>query len=319
MLTLRQLKLFEAVARLRGFTRAANELGVTQPAVSIQIKHLADEIGLPLFEKAGKQLFLSAAGDELLSASEDILNRLRNLERSLAEMKGEIKGTLDVAVATTANYFMPHLLGAFQRRNPDVSPRLAVGNLQWMIERLSSKRDDIIVMSHVPDLPGLESRPFLEDQLVVVAPPDHPLVGARRIPVSSLAHEPFLMREPGSSSRMAAEDVFRNLGFPFRVGMELGSTEAIKQGTMAGLGLSVLSTFTIVHELADGRVRVLDVNGFPLGRRWNVVAFGDMPLSLPGRMFSAFVMSEEGRGIADALRPIIEPPTAAPLARAATP
>ncbi|MFQ5765167.1 MAG: LysR family transcriptional regulator, partial [Rhodospirillales bacterium] len=112
MLTLRQLKLFEAVARLRGFTRAANELGVTQPAVSIQIKHLADEIGLPLFEKAGKQLFLSAAGDELLSASEDILNRLRNLERSLAEMKGEIKGTLDVAVATTANYFMPQLLGA---------------------------------------------------------------------------------------------------------------------------------------------------------------------------------------------------------------
>lgn len=313
MLTLRQLKLFEAVARLRGFTRAANELGVTQPAVSIQIKLLEEEIGLPLFEKAGKELFLSAAGAELLSASEDVLNRLRNLERGIAEMKGEIKGTLDVAVATTANYFMPQLLGAFCERNPGVQPRLAVGNLQRMIERLTAKRDDIIVMSHVPDLPGLESRPFLDDELVVVAPPDHPLVGERRIPVSRLAHEPFLMREPGSSSRTAAEDVFRNLGFPFRVGMELASTEAIKQAIMAGLGLSVLSTFTVFHELAGGRVRVLDVNGFPLERRWNVVAFRDTPLSLPGRMFSAFILSDEGRRIAEGLRPAMEPP---PLARA---
>lgn len=303
MLTLRQLKLFEAVARLKGFSRAANEMGVTQPAVSIQIKQLEESIGLPLFEKAGKRLFLSPAGDELLRASDDVLGRLRDLELGFAEMKGEIKGALDVAVATTANYFMPQLLGAFQDRNPGVSPRLSVGNMQWMIERLSSKKDDLIVMSHVPDLPGLEVRPFLEDHLVVVAPPDHPLVGQPRIAISRLAHEPFLLREPGSSSRLSAENVFRDLGITVRPRMELGSSEAIKQAIFSGLGLSIMSSFSVFHELAAGRLTVLDVNGFPLKRQWNAVTFQDKRQSLPAKTFSAFITSEEGRRIADAARP----------------
>jgi DNA-binding transcriptional LysR family regulator len=303
MLTLRQLKLFEAVARLRGFSRAANEMGVTQPAVSIQIKQLEESIGLPLFEKAGKQLFLSPAGDELLRASDDILTRLRNMELGFAEMKGEIKGTLDVAVATNANYFMPQLLGAFQSRHPGVLPRLGVGNLQWMIERLSSKKDDLIVMSHVPDLPGLDVRPFLEDHLVVAALPGHPLVGEARIPISRLAHEPFLVREPGSSSRRALEEVFRNLGVRFRVVMELGSGEAIKEGILAGLGLSIVSSFTVSHELANGRLTALDVHGFPLKRRWNAVTFLDKRPTLPARTFAAFIMSEEGRALAERQRP----------------
>jgi DNA-binding transcriptional LysR family regulator len=316
MITFRQLRLFEAVARLRGYTRAANELGVTQPAVSIQVKHLEDEIGLPLFEKAGKRLFLSSAGDELLQASEDILNRLRNLELGIAEMKGEIKGTLDVAVTTTANYFMPHLLGAFQKRHPGVTSRLAVGNLQWMIDRLSSKKDDLVIMSHVPDLPGVESRPFLKDYLVVVAPHDHPLVGEKRIPISRLAHEPFLVRELGSSSRMVLETVFRNIGMPFQVRMELGSSEAIKQGIMANLGLSIMSSFSVFHELAAHRLKVLDVNGFPLEHHWNAVTFRDKQLSLVAKTFSSFIMSEEGRQIADATRPRIEPSIKAPLSPA---
>jgi LysR family transcriptional regulator, low CO2-responsive transcriptional regulator len=316
MLTLRQLKLFEAVARLKGFTRAANEMGVTQPAVSIQIKQLEDSIGLPLFEKAGRRLFLSPAGGELLRASDDILTRLRDLELGFAEMKGEIKGALDVAVATTANYFMPQLLGAFQDRNPGVSPRLSVGNLQWMVERLSSKKDDLIVMSHVPDLPGLEVWPFLEDHLVVVAPPNHPLVSERRIPISRLAHEPFLMREPGSSLRLALENVFRDLGIPVRMRMELGSSEAIKQAIMSGLGLSIMSSYSVRHELTDGRLTVLDVNGLPLKRQWNAVTFQDKRQSLPARTFSAFIMSEEGRRIAVAARPPLE--AISPLARSKT-
>jgi len=306
MVTLRQLKFFEAVARLKGFSRAANEMGVTQPAVSIQIKHLEDSVGLPLFDKAGKRLFLTPAGDELLRASDDILTRLRDLELGFAEMKGEIKGSLDVAAATTANFFMPQLLGAFQNRNPEVSPRLSVGNLQWMIERLSSKKDDLIVMSHVPDLPGLEVRPFLEDHLVVVAPPAHPLVKETRIPISRLAHEPFLLREPGSSSRQAMEEVFRNLGIRFRVGMELGSGEAVKQGVMAGLGLSIVSSFTVANELADGRLAVLDVNGLPVKRRWNAVTFRDKRPSLPARTFAAFILSDEGRAIAERARPKLD-------------
>jgi len=306
MLTLRQLKLFEAVARLRGFSRAANEMGVTQPAVSIQIKQLEDSLGLPLLEKAGKQLFLTPAGDELLRASDDVLTRLRDMELGFAEMKGEIKGSLDVAAATTAGYFMPQLLGTFQSRNPGVAPRLSVGNLQWMIERLSSKKDDLVVMSHVPDLPGLEVRPFLDDHLVVVAPPAHPLVKEARIPISRLAHEPFLLREQGSASRLSLEDVFRDLGIRARVRMELGSGEAIKQAVLSELGLSIMSSYAVAQELADGRLTVLDVNGFPLKRRWNVVSFQDKRQSLPARTFSAFVLSEEGRRIAEAARPRFE-------------
>ncbi len=303
MLTLRQLKLFEAVARLKGFSRAADEMGVTQPAVSIQIKQLEDSIGLPLFEKSGKRLFLSPAGAELLRATEDVMTRLRDLELGFAEMKGEVKGTLDVAAATTANYFMPQLLGAFQDRHPEVAPRFNVGNLQSMIERLSSKKDDLIVMSHVPDLPGLEVRPFLEDHLVVVAPPDHPLVGEARIPISRLVHEPFLLREPGSASRVSLEDAFRDLGMRVRVRMELGSGEAIKQAVRSRLGLSIMSSFNVFHETADGRLSILDVNGFPVKRQWNAVTFQDKRQSLPARTFSAFIMSEEGRRIAEAARP----------------
>ncbi|MBI2584713.1 MAG: LysR family transcriptional regulator [Rhodospirillales bacterium] len=317
MLTLRQLKLFEAVARLKGFSRAANEMGVTQPAVSIQIKHLEDSVGLPLFEKAGKRLFLTPAGDELLRASDAILPRLRDLELGFAEMKGEIKGSLEVAAATTANFFMPQLLGAFQNRNPEVSPRLSVGNLQWMIERLSSKKDDLIVMSHVPDLPGLEVRPFLEDHLVVVAPPGHPLVRETRIPISRLAHEPFLLREPGSASRLSLENVFRDLGIRVRARMELGSSEAIKQAILSELGLSIMSSYNVSHELADGRLTVLDVNGFPLKRQWNAVTFQDKRQSLPARTFSAFIMSEEGRRIADAARPRFESIAPPPRPKAA--
>jgi len=318
MLTLRQLKLFEAVARLKGFSRAANEMGVTQPAVSIQIKQLEDSVGLPMFEKTGKRLFLTPAGDELLRATDDILTRLRDLELGFAEMKGEIKGSLDVALATTASYFMPQLLGAFQNLHPGVSPRLNVGNLQWMIERMTSKKDDLIVMSHVPDLPGIEARPFIDDHLVVVAPPDHPLVRETRIPISRLAHEPFLLREPGSSTRLSLENVFRDLGIRVRVGMEIGSGEAIKEAILANLGLSIMSSFAVAHELADGRLTVLDVNGFPLKRQWNVVTFQDKRQSLPARTFAAFIMSEDGRRIADMARPQLDSIALSSRPRAAT-
>ena len=309
MLTLRKLKLFEAVARLGSYTRAANELGVTQPAVSIQIKHLADELGLPLFDRVGKQLLLSAAGDELLEASQDVLGRLRNMETNLAELKGEVKGTLDVAAVTAATYFAPRLIGAFRQRYPGVSPRLMTGNLQWIIHRLGSRTDDMAIMDYVPDLPQLDARPFLEDRLVAVAPPDHPLAGERSVPLSRLAHEPLLLREPGSTARMTLEGMFRDLGVPIRESMTLGSNEAVKQGVMAGFGLSILSSSEVALEMASGLLTILDVQGFPLERRWYVVHFTDKRLSVPAKTFSAFILSEEGRKtaaeshVADAARP----------------
>ncbi len=300
MLTLRKLKLFEAVARLGSYTRAANELGVSQPAVSIQIKHLADDLGLPLFDRVGKKLLLSAAGDELLEASQDVLGRLRNMELNLAELKGEVKGTLDVAAVTAATYFAPRLIGAFQRRHPGVSPRLLTGNLQWIVNRLGSRMDDMAIMDFVPDLPALDARPFLEDHLVVVAPPGHPLAGERTVPLSRLAHEPLLLREPGSTARMTLEGVFRDLGVPIRESMTLGSREAVKQGVMAGFGLSILSSSEVSLEVASGLLTILDVMGFPLERRWYVVLFTDKRLSLPAKTFSAFILSEEGRNMAAA-------------------
>ncbi len=174
------------------------------------------------------------------------------------------------------------------------------GNLQWIINRLASRMDDMAIMDFVPDLPALDARPFLEDRLVVVAPPGHPLAGERTVPLSRLAHEPLLLREPGSTARMTLEGVFRDLGVPIRESMTLGSREAVKQGVMAGFGLSILSSSEVSLEVASGLLTILDVMGFPLERRWYVVLFTDKRLSLPAKTFSAFILSEEGRKMAAA-------------------
>ena len=291
-LTLQQMRLFEAVARHRSFTRAAEELCLTQPAVSIQIKRLEENAGLPLFEQVGRRIFLTAAGREMHAACRDVLARLSDLAGAIDDLQGRVRGPLHLSAVTTAKYFMPHLLGAFLHKHPEVEPRLIVTNRERVILRLSENQDDLVIMGQVPEQLGVQAHPFLENLLVVVAHPEHPLVGQRAIALERVCRERFLVRESGSGTRGAVDRLFAGRGLQVDPYMELGSSEAIKQAVMAGLGLSVLSLHSLRLELACAHVAVLDVEGFPLRRRWYAVHPRTKRLSLVARTFLGFILQE---------------------------
>jgi DNA-binding transcriptional LysR family regulator len=200
--TFQQLKLFEAVARNASYTRAAEQLNLTQPAVYIQIKRLEEQVGLPLFEMVGKKIFPTVAGKTMYEASCDILSRVAELKDSVESMKGEVKGPLQLSVVTTSKYFMPHLLGTFLTRYPDVEPKLVFTNRAKVLQRLQNNEDDFVVMGQIPDDRHLVTYPFLENILVPVAHPSHPLAKQKKIPLQALISERFLLREMGSGTRL---------------------------------------------------------------------------------------------------------------------
>ena len=291
-LTLQQLKLFEAVSRLGSYTRAAEELNLTQPAVSIQIKRLEEQAGLALLEQVGKKTFLTAAGKAMYQASLDILERVEDLKNTIEDFKGAIKGPLQVSVVTTAKYFMPHLVGMFLQQYPDVEPKLNFTNRARILERLISNEDDFVVMGQIPEDDRLEAYPFLNNILGIVAPVNHPLTGRKNITLKDLTKERFLKREIGSGTRIVFDQMLEERGLHIEPYMELGSSEALKQGVMAGLGLAVLSLHTVQLERDVGKIAVLDVEGFPLTRRWYVVHLKGRKLSLVARTFLDYILEE---------------------------
>ena len=291
-LNLQQLKLFEAVTRNSSYTRAAEELHLTQPAVSIQIKRLEGQAGLPLFELVGKKIFPTVAGDAMYQASRDILDRVNELTISLEEIEGSVKGPLQVSVVTTTKYFMPHLLGIFLQTYPDVEPHFKFTNRARVVDRLMNNEDDFVVMGQTPDDKNLETYPFLNNILAVVAPPGHSLANNKNISLKKLTRERFLEREPGSGTRLVFDKLLADNGLHIDPYMELGSSEAIKQGVMAGLGLAVLSMHAIQLELHAGKLTILDVNDFPLKRRWYAVHLKGKKLSLVARTFLDYILSE---------------------------
>jgi DNA-binding transcriptional LysR family regulator len=292
--TLRQLQILVAVARHGGYTRAAEALHLTQPTVSMQVKKLSEAIGLHLFEQTGKKLQLTAAGRKTLAASQDILNRLELLGGEISSLTGEMKGELRIAVVTTAKYFMPHLLGVFIQRYPEVQPRLFVTNREKVLERLRENQDDLLIMGRVPEELAVEATPFLDNDLVVIAPPGHHLAKKRAIPLKQLLKERFLLREPGSGTRLAMDKLFLDKGLELTPYMELGSIEAIKQAVMAGLGISVMSQHNLRLELDGHKMCMLDVKGFPLRRHWFAVHASDRKLSLVAQTFLDFIRDEGG-------------------------
>ncbi len=306
--SLRQLQIMEAVARLGGYTRAARALHLTQPTVWMQIKKLSDTVDLPLFEQIGKQLHPTAAGRKILAAAQDILERLGQLDDDMTSLRGEVKGELRISVVSTAKYFIPHLLGAFVRRYPDVEPCLVVTNREKMLQRLRSNEDDLLIMGKIPESLEVEATAFLDNDLVVVAPPSHPLTKKQSIPLQSLLEENFLIREPGSGTRMAIDQLFADRGLQIKPYMNLGSSEAIKHAVMGGLGLSVLSLHSLRLELAGDHIAVLDVEGFPLKRRWYAAYPKGKQLPLVARTFLDFLL-EDGRNI---LKNVPEEQTEAP-------
>lgn len=298
-ITPQQLRAFEATARLSSVTGAARELHLTQPTVSVQLRELAATIGEPLFESAGRGIRLTQAGEALQQTAGELGDCWRRFESRLAELNGLVRGSLRIAAVTTAEYFVPDLVGPFAAAHPGVEIELAVENRDRVVARLQRGIDDMAVMMMPPDDLPLERRPFLDNPLVVVAPAGHPLAG-RRLRLASLARERWLMREPGSGTRMAAEQHFAEAGFTPTVAMSLGSNEAIKHAVGAGLGIALLSMVAVRPpvgrapvETADGLV-ILKVAGFPLRRRWSVVWRRDRPLTIAARRFVEHLSEARG-------------------------
>ena len=291
-ITLRQLQVFESVARQLSYSRAANELHLTQPAVSMQIKQLEDNVSLPLFEQLGKRIYLTEAGRELYQYSCSISQQLANMEVALDELKGMERGKLNIAVVTTANYFAPHLLAKFCQRYKAVTVSLNVSNRETVLKQLADNLIDLAIMGQPPENLDIDSESFMENPLVVVAPPNHPLCREQNIPVERLAQEIFLVRESGSGTRSALERFFAEHNIKINKGMETDTTEAIKQAVQAGMGLGIMSQHTAELELETGRLKVLDVQGFPIIRYWHVVNRKNKRLSSVANTFRDFLLKE---------------------------
>lgn len=293
--TLRQLQVFEAIVRLGSFTKAAEELYLTQPTVSMQTRKLAEVLGLNLFEHVGRNVKPTEAGMELYGACQTIFSTLSNLEMKIANLKGLKKGRLRMAVVTTAKYMAPELLGKFSRLYPGIDFSLKVTNRERVFERMHANEDDLYIVGFVPqDEIEVEAFPFAPNPLVVIAPHDHPLVGKKNISLAELSEEPFIMREPGSGVREAAIKVFTGHGLaPPKARMELGSNEAIKHSVVGGLGLAVQSLHTLTLDNLEGTVDILDVEEFPIIREWYIVYPKGKELSLVARTFLDYALESE--------------------------
>ena len=290
-ISLRQLQVFEAVARLLSYTRAAEELYLSQPTVSMQIKKLESDIGLPLTEQTGKKISLTESGHALYQVSTDILGALGRFEMQISDQKGLRTGQLRIAVVTTANYFAPRLLGKFCQLYPGINVSLEVTNRENILDRMANNVDDLYLIGKPPESSELEFQPYLNNPMVVVAPASHRLAKKKAIPLSEIADELFIMREVGSGTRIAIEQKFADAGLQLKVRMELGNNESIKQGITGGLGIAVLS----LHTLTSGdmnELTVLDVQGFPISWQWYIGHPRGKKLSLLARTFIEFMYKE---------------------------
>ncbi len=292
--TLRQLKVFESVARHLSFSRAAEEMHLSQPAVSIQVKKLEDHAGLPLFEQLGKKVHLTPAGVEMLHSSRIIIQQFKEVEEAMAQFKGVAGGKLNVAVISAGDYFLPRLLVEFARRHSGVTLDFGVCNREELLSQLNDNLTDLAIMVRPPLGLDTVSEAFAPHPYVVVAAPDHPLASRKRIALSRLAREPFVVREKGSDTWNSMEEGFGAHLAKLNIAMEIKSTETIKQAVMAGMGVSFLSAHTISRELQVGSLSVLDVQGFPLMLNWYVVHRRNKRLTPVAQAFKTFLMSDGG-------------------------
>ena len=300
-ITLRQMRVFAAVARNLSFTRAARELHLTQPAISQQVKLLEEEVGLPLFEQIGRKVHLAPAGVELLRYTEQAMELLRQASESLSAMRGLKRGVLKLGAVSTAKYFAPSLLSAFTPAYPEVTIKFVVGNRQEIIQQLAANEIDLVIMGRPPRELETVAEAFAKHPQVIIASPTHPLAAKRRIKLSQLATEYFLIRETGSGTRASMERVFGERGVPFRVSMEVTSNETIKQAVMADMGISFISSHTVGLELAAGKLVILDVVGLPIIRDWYVIHLRDKTLAPIPAAFRSFLLEHGARIIQKAV------------------
>jgi DNA-binding transcriptional LysR family regulator len=290
-ITLRQLKVFEAVARHLSYSKAARELHLTQPAVSMQVRSLEESIGLPLTEQLGKRIFLTEAGREVFHYSHNIAGLLSDMEAVLTGLKGLEHGNLKIAVASTANYYSTQLLTRFRAIHPTITINLDVTNRQSIIAQLVANQIDLAIMGLPPEGLDLQTESFMENPLVMIAPPTHRLAGKKTIPLRDLVQESFVVREEGSGTRGAMERFFREHGMSPRLELVMSTNEAIKEAVQAGMGLAVVSLHTVLLELETGRLVILPVEHFPILRHWYVVQREGKHLSAVASAFKEFLLT----------------------------
>jgi LysR family transcriptional regulator, low CO2-responsive transcriptional regulator len=330
--TLRQLKVFEAVARLASYSRAAEELHLTQPAVSTQIRKLESHAGLPLFEQLGRRIYLTAPGSELLHHCHLIIRQFEEAEAAMTQFKGVTGGRLNVAVISAGDYFLPRLLVEFARRHQGVEINLSVHNRGDLLQRLADNLTDLAVMVRPPEDADTVAEAFAPHPYLIVAPNGHPLQGEAGISLARLVREPFIVREAGSDTRHAMVDALGRHGDKLKVALEVKSTETIKQAVIAGMGVAFLSGHTVSRELRDGSLVALDVAGFPLLLNWYLVQRRTKRLPPVAQAFREFLLGEgaallarvvplppslKRRGGRPAPRPASSPAPARPARRAA--
>ncbi|HRK78768.1 MAG TPA: LysR substrate-binding domain-containing protein [Thiobacillus sp.] len=290
--TFRQLEIFEAIARLGSFTRASEELFLTQPTVSMQMKKLAETVGVPLIEQVGKKIRLTPDGQQLAQATREIFDIMDHYTMSVAERQGLKQGHLSLMAITTASYFAPRLLGEFAKLYPGIDVSLRVTNKEQVLASIADNLDDLYFLGQPPEDIDVVATPIMDNPIVVLAAPDHPLARKKKIPLQRIAQEPWLMREKGSGTRNAIERCFAEKDITLRPRLELGSNEALKQAILAGLGISALSRHTLTLN-QPGQFAVLDVEGFPILRHWYAVYPAGRQLSVVARAFLDYLLGRE--------------------------
>ena len=291
-ISLKQLQVFEAVARLSNFTRAAEEINLTQPAVSIQIKRLEEITGLALFEQLGRKVSLTEVGQVILKHTRDILDEYESLDVVVNDLKGVESGRIRISTVSTVTYFSPILLRTFCERHPGISVSMAVANHQELLKELAENTVDMAIMGRPPENKNLQAEPFLDNPLVIVAPPDHRLSHKKSIDVSHLANEVFLMRENGSGTRGAMERFFSEHNVTVSTSMDVTGAEALKQSVQAGLGLALMSRDAVELEVKSGRLVELNVRDLPIYRNWYLVHRASKRFSPSALAFKNFIVNE---------------------------
>ncbi|MFQ5802822.1 MAG: LysR family transcriptional regulator [Candidatus Methylomirabilales bacterium] len=291
-MTVHQLRIFLTVARHRSYSRAAEDLYLSQPAVSIQIRELEQAIGAPLFERAGRNILLTEAGEALLPYAQRVHQVLDDARMVMEELQGLKRGRITLAAVSTAGaYVLPPILGLFREAHPGIVITLEVTNRSTLRHRLLQNEVDLVLMGRPPDGIPHVAEPFLPEELVVIAAPSHPLTRGRRIPVARLAREVFIQREVGSGTRLAVEEFFRQRNADIQSSFELGDNSAVKEGVAAGLGVAVLHRRAVQLDVTLKRLVILDVQGFPLKRQWHVVHRKEKQLSQATLAFKVFLLT----------------------------
>jgi DNA-binding transcriptional LysR family regulator len=289
----RQLRVFAEVAQHGSMARAAEALHLSPPAISMQIKDLETQVGLPLFDRSGRKVALSTAGEYFLVHARRMLATLKDADDAMARLQRLERGALTIGLVSTAKYFVPQLLARFHEEHPGVDVRLrVVGNRSQLVELMQSGEVDLSVMGGAPKEIHTRSETFAAHPLVFVAPPGHALLREGPHTVADLAPYPVIAREHGSGTRTAMERFFAEQHFDKRIAMEMSSNETIKQAVMAGLGLSFLSLHTMGLELRSGLLQRLDIAGTPVMRMWNVVRLSSKLLSPAAEAFRYFMLEQ---------------------------